>query len=103
MIAARSSASGAADALPEVDGPDGDRFTLDVAEVVHTHLNPEATLPVVEWWTPAADYAASSAPDRDSAIRGHRPVEAAVVARANELGVLPKRRRNSRLKWDWPV
>jgi hypothetical protein len=35
-----------------VDGPDGDRFTLDVAEVVHTHLNPEATLLVVEWWTP---------------------------------------------------
>jgi hypothetical protein len=31
---------------------DGDRFRADVAEVVHTHLNEEATLLVVEWWTP---------------------------------------------------
>ena len=30
----------------------GDGFRVDVAEVVHTHLNPEATLLVVEWWTP---------------------------------------------------
>jgi hypothetical protein len=35
------------------EGPDGDRFRADVLEVVHTHLNPEATLLVVEWWTPA--------------------------------------------------
>ncbi|KAA9160246.1 pyridoxamine 5-phosphate oxidase [Amycolatopsis acidicola] len=35
------------------DGPDGDKFLADIAEVVHTHLNPEATLLVVEWWTPA--------------------------------------------------
>jgi hypothetical protein len=34
-------------------GPDGDRFTADVTEVVHTHLNEAATLLVVEWWTPA--------------------------------------------------
>jgi hypothetical protein len=34
------------------DGPDGDRFHADIAEVVHTHLNDEATLLVVEWWTP---------------------------------------------------
>src|SRR5690242_11168590 len=33
---------------------DGDRFRADIAEVVHTHLDPEATLLVVEWWTPAA-------------------------------------------------
>jgi Pyridoxamine 5'-phosphate oxidase len=32
---------------------DGDRFHADIAEVVHTHLNDEATLLVVEWWTPA--------------------------------------------------
>jgi Pyridoxamine 5'-phosphate oxidase len=32
---------------------DGDRFSADIAEVVHTHLNEEATLLVVEWWTPA--------------------------------------------------
>ncbi|WP_327001991.1 pyridoxamine 5'-phosphate oxidase family protein [Dactylosporangium sp. NBC_01737] len=35
------------------DGPDGDRFQADIAEVVHTHLNEAATLLVVEWWTPA--------------------------------------------------
>jgi hypothetical protein len=31
---------------------DGDRFHADIAQVVHTHLNVEATLLVVEWWTP---------------------------------------------------
>jgi hypothetical protein len=38
---------------PLTEGPDGDRYRLDIAEVVHTHLNPEATLLVIEWWTPA--------------------------------------------------
>jgi hypothetical protein len=33
-------------------GPDADRFRADIAEVVHTHLNEEATMLVVEWWTP---------------------------------------------------
>jgi pyridoxamine 5'-phosphate oxidase-like protein len=33
-------------------GSDGDRFRAEITEVVHTHLNPEATLLVVEWWTP---------------------------------------------------
>jgi hypothetical protein len=37
---------------PITEGPDGDSFHADIAEVVHTHLNPEATLLVVEWWTP---------------------------------------------------
>jgi hypothetical protein len=37
---------------PLTSGPDGDRFQADIAEVVHTHLNPEATLLVVDWWTP---------------------------------------------------
>ena len=32
----------------------GDSFRADINEVVHTHLNPEATLLVVEWWTPDA-------------------------------------------------
>jgi hypothetical protein len=36
-----------------VDGPDGDLFRADVAEVVHTHLDDRASLLVVEWWTPA--------------------------------------------------
>ena len=33
-------------------GTGGDRFRADITEVVHTHLDPEATLLVVEWWTP---------------------------------------------------
>jgi hypothetical protein len=33
-------------------GPDGDRFRADITSVVHTHLDPAATLLVVEWWTP---------------------------------------------------
>ena len=45
--------SGRAVAGPVTDGQDGDRFHADVAEVVHTHLNAEATMLVVEWWTPA--------------------------------------------------
>jgi hypothetical protein len=38
---------------PITEGPDGDRFQVDIVEVVHTHLNPEATMLVIEWWTPA--------------------------------------------------
>jgi hypothetical protein len=38
---------------PLTEGSDGDRFQADIAEVVHTHLNAEATMLVVEWWTPA--------------------------------------------------
>ena len=37
---------------PTTGGPDGDLFRADIAEVVHTHLNEEATMLVVEWWTP---------------------------------------------------
>ena len=33
-------------------GPDGDSFSADISEVVHTHLDEAATLLVVEWWTP---------------------------------------------------
>ncbi len=47
-LAGRAIAAGAI-----TDGPDGDRFRADIAEVVHTHLNAEATMLVVEWWTPA--------------------------------------------------
>jgi hypothetical protein len=39
-------------AVPMTEGPDGDRYKADIAEVVHTHLNEEATILVVEWWTP---------------------------------------------------
>ena len=39
---------------PGEDGPQGDSFVADITEVVVTGLNPEATLLVVEWWTPAS-------------------------------------------------
>jgi hypothetical protein len=38
---------------PITEGPAGERFVADVAEVVHTHLDPGATMLVIEWWTPA--------------------------------------------------
>jgi hypothetical protein len=37
---------------PISEGAEGDRFVADIAQVVHTHLNEEATMLVVEWWTP---------------------------------------------------
>lgn len=37
---------------PITDGPEGDLFRADIAEVVHTHLDDRATRLVVEWWTP---------------------------------------------------
>jgi hypothetical protein len=37
---------------PTTDGPAGEQFHADIAEVVHTHLNDKATMLVVEWWTP---------------------------------------------------
>ena len=46
--------SGRAIALtPASEGSGGDRFRADVADVVHTHLNEEATMLVVEWWRPS--------------------------------------------------
>lgn len=41
IIAASTDAAGGADS-----------FTVDIEEVVHTHLNEAATLLVIEWWTP---------------------------------------------------
>ena len=38
---------------PVSEGPEGEQFRADITEVVHTHLNPQATLLVVEWWMPA--------------------------------------------------
>jgi Pyridoxamine 5'-phosphate oxidase len=40
-------------AEPTTEGADADLFYADIAVVVHTHLNEEATMLVVEWWTPA--------------------------------------------------
>jgi hypothetical protein len=46
--------SGRAIAAGEItQGPQGDLFHADIAEVVHTHLDEKATMLVVEWWTPA--------------------------------------------------
>ena len=46
-ISGRAIAAGPID-----DGGGGERFRADIAEVVHTHLNDDATRLVVEWWTP---------------------------------------------------
>lgn len=40
-------------ARPLDGGPGGDLFCADITEVVHTHLNAEAKLLVIDWWTPA--------------------------------------------------
>jgi hypothetical protein len=37
---------------PISEGPDGDQFVADISGIVITHLNPEATLLVIESWTP---------------------------------------------------
>jgi hypothetical protein len=47
-IAGRAVAAG-----PVTERPQSDRFHADIADVVHTHLNAEATVLVIEWWTPA--------------------------------------------------
>jgi len=39
-------------AVPAGDEPDGDQFHADISEVVITRLNPEATMLVIESWTP---------------------------------------------------
>jgi hypothetical protein len=39
-------------AIPVSAGSDGDLFRADIGEVVHTHLNADASMLVVEWWTP---------------------------------------------------
>lgn len=45
--------AGRAIAAGTTEGPDGDLFHADIAEVVHTHLDEAATKLVIEWWTPA--------------------------------------------------
>ncbi|MEU8569259.1 pyridoxamine 5'-phosphate oxidase family protein [Streptomyces pathocidini] len=37
---------------PIANGPDGELFHADIAEVVHTRLDDKATKLVIEWWTP---------------------------------------------------
>ncbi len=52
-VAGEAKISGRAIAAgPAAEGPDGDRFRAEIAEVMHTHLNEQATMLVAEWWTP---------------------------------------------------
>jgi hypothetical protein len=51
-IAGRAVPAGPVTADGSGEGPEGDLFVADIAEVVITHLDPEATKLVVEWWTP---------------------------------------------------
>ena len=44
--------SGQAIAAATTEAPEADQFHADIAEVVHTHLDAEATMLVIEWWTP---------------------------------------------------
>ena len=37
---------------PITAGPQGDLFHADIAEVVHTHLDEQARMLVIDWWTP---------------------------------------------------
>ena len=50
-IAGRASSAGAVTAEGE-EGPDGESFIADISEVVVTGLNAEATMLVIESWTP---------------------------------------------------
>jgi hypothetical protein len=51
-ISGRAVAAGPIREAADGEGPDGERFVADIAEVVHTHLDEKATMLVVEWWTP---------------------------------------------------
>lgn len=39
-------------AIAAESATDAERFHADITDVVHTHLNEQATMLVVEWWTP---------------------------------------------------
>ncbi|HMD92942.1 MAG TPA: pyridoxamine 5'-phosphate oxidase family protein [Trebonia sp.] len=51
-IAGRAVLAGPIDDEPNGGGPAGDLFLADIFEVVITRLNPEATLLIVESWSP---------------------------------------------------
>ena len=51
-VAGRATATGPTSTDEGSEAPDGEMFVADITEVVITHLNPEATRLVVEWWTP---------------------------------------------------
>jgi hypothetical protein len=51
-IAGRAVHTGAILTDPSAGGPEGEQFVADITEVAITGLNPEATMLVVEVWTP---------------------------------------------------
>ena len=53
QIAGRAVPARSATTDEEAGRPDGNMFVADISEVVITRLNPGATKPVVESWTPA--------------------------------------------------
>jgi hypothetical protein len=55
-VAGRAVPAGRVTADDGGEAPDGEMFVADITEVVVTHLNPEATRLVVEWWTPERGY-----------------------------------------------
>src|SRR5262249_57395928 len=60
------------------DGPAGDLFVADISEAVTTRLNPEATLLVIESWTPQRGASrgrtrVTRAPTRGIRVRLFRP------------------------------
>ena len=57
-IAGRAVADGpiATDESAESAEPEGEMFTADITEVVVTGLDDQATMLVVEWWTPDGGY-----------------------------------------------
>jgi hypothetical protein len=52
-IAGRAIPVAPAGGAPAADASAGERYRTDISDVVHTHLNAQATLLVIEWWTPA--------------------------------------------------
>ena len=51
-VAGRAMANGPSSNGDASDESEGEMFVADIGEVVVTHLDPEATKLVVEWWTP---------------------------------------------------
>jgi hypothetical protein len=51
-VAGRAVPAGSVPTNEDGEGPDGELFLADITEVVVTGLNPEATMLVVESWTP---------------------------------------------------
>ncbi|HTH06822.1 MAG TPA: pyridoxamine 5'-phosphate oxidase family protein [Ilumatobacteraceae bacterium] len=55
-IAGRAVLQGAITSEGDEPAPEGEMFVADIAEIAITHLNPEASRLVVEWWTPSGGH-----------------------------------------------